>query len=266
LQKEELEKLIEGKPDDIKGKGILLFNAYLKTQISVKDDPSSQNYRNMNSAQEALEKFRISQGGEKSDEKYSTEKSILKYLSDNGWKTSKATLNRHIKIERKLLRQVDGTFTQKSIDKYAETWLKKTATGKRLQEGLDELQRQKLEAELKNLTLKNDRETFNYEKDRSLYIPREQMEIELATRAGILIAGLKHWVQTNVSDWIELSGGDTRKVGELINKMSNDIDEHLNLYASHREYEIVIDSEPVDHENNPRERSPERSDSVEEIL
>ena len=112
MQKEELERLIDGKPDDIKAKGILLFNAYLKTQLSVKDDPSSQNYRNMNSAQEALEEFRIAQSGEKSDEKYTTEKSVLKYLEDNGWKISKPTLNRHIKTERKLLRQNDGTFTQ----------------------------------------------------------------------------------------------------------------------------------------------------------
>ena len=241
--KEELEKLIDGKPDDIKAKGILLFNAYLKTQLSVKDDPSSQNYRNMNSAHEALEEFRIAQSGEKSDEKYTTEKSVLKYLEDNGWKISKPTLNRHIKTERKLLRQNDGTFTQKSIDKYAETWLKKTATGKRLQEGTDELQRQKLEQELKNLQLKNERETFNYNRDRGLYIPREQMDIELATRAGILIAGLKHWIQTNVADWIVSVGGDTRKVGELINKMSNDMDEHINHYASSREYEVIIDGE-----------------------
>jgi len=32
-------------------------------------------------------------------------------------------------------------------------------------------------------------------------------------------------------------------VGELINKMSNDMDEHINHYASSREYEVVIDGE-----------------------
>ena len=120
---------------------------------------------------------------------------VLQHLQISGWKVTKTSLYRHQK-EGKILPQSDGTYNQKDVDKYARTFLKQTATGKRLQENTDELQRQKLEQELKNLRLKNERDQFNYDKDRGLYIPRERVEIELATRAGILDAGLKHWIQS----------------------------------------------------------------------
>ena len=79
------------------------------------------------------------------------------------------------------------------------------------------------------------------EKERGLYIRREEMEIELAGRAGILVAGLKHWVQSRAADWIAAVAGDMKRTGELINLMTRDVDEHINHYAASREYEVVIE-------------------------
>ena len=167
---------------------------------------------------------------------------VLKYLEDQGWRITRPSLYRHHK-EGKLPPEASGTYKQRAVDKYAKTFLKLAATGKRLRETSDNLQRQKLDEELKNLRLKNDREKFNYEKDRGLYVPKDQMEVELATRAGILIAGLKHWVQTRAADWIAAMTGDSKRVGELINMMSIDLDGHINQYASNKEYEVIIEAE-----------------------
>jgi hypothetical protein len=241
--KEELEKLIDGKPDDVKAKGVRLFNAYLKTNISYSENPSSQNLKNMKVTEEALEEFRRSIQAEKSGDIFKNVASIVKYLEEAGWKISEKSLYRHINKERKLLRQPDGTFSRKAVDDYAKAWLNQIATGKRKQTASDELQYKKLDQELKNITLKNEREQFNFDKDKGLYIRREQIDIELAMRAGVFISGLKHWIQSDVADWIESVGGDTKKAGELISKINNGLDEHINQYAGNHEYEGIIEEE-----------------------
>lgn len=243
MTKDEFEILLTDKPNDVKARGAVLYNAVGVTMSDYNKERSVANLRNMEAAKDAFDKFIAEIGGGKTGESFNNEAAVLKYLKEAGWRISKSTLNRHIKTDRKLIRQSDGTFTIKAVERYAEAFLKQEATGKRVQENTDDLQRQKLEQELKNLRLKNERDTFSYDKDRGLYVPKEQMEIELATRAGILIAGLKHWIVSNTAEWINLVGGDTRKAGELITKMSNDLDEHINHYAGSREYEVIIESE-----------------------
>lgn len=170
---------------------------------------------------------------------------VLTYLKKQGWRVTKTSLYRHQK-EGKILPGDKGKYDQKKVDKYAKNWLKQQSTGKRLSEKSDELQRKKLEQDIQLQAVKIERENFNYKKEQGLFIPKDQMEIELATRAGILVAGLKHWVQSKAADWIAAVSGDTKKTGELINLMNRDVDEHINNYASSKEYEVVIDSEPVD--------------------
>lgn len=167
---------------------------------------------------------------------------VLKYLEDQGWRITRPSLYRHHK-EGKLLPETSGTYKQRAVDKYAKAFLKVIATGKRLRETSDNLQRQKLEEELKNLRLKNERDKFNYEKDRGLYVPKDRMEIELACHMGVLVAGLKHWLRTNAADWIAAVNGDHKRVGEFITLMDNGLDTLLNHYASKQEYEVVFEAE-----------------------
>ena len=172
---------------------------------------------------------------------------VLKYLQDQGWKITKPSLYRHHK-EGKILPDTDGSFKRSAVIKYAKAFLKLTATGKRQQETTDHLQREKLQEELKNLRLKNERDKFNFEKDQGRYVLKDQLEIELATRAGILIAGLKHWIASNAAAWIDTTGGNTKKTGELINLMNDELDEHINRYAAGNiEYEVIIDADENEH-------------------
>lgn len=167
---------------------------------------------------------------------------VLEYLRDSGWKATKSSLYRH-HGEGKLLPKNDGSYQLKDVEKYARTWLKQASTGKRVAEKTDELQRKKLERELANLDLKFERESFAHARDLGQYVPKEQMEIELAGRAGILDAGLKHWIQSRAADWIRAVDGDMKKVGELINIMSREADEHINTYATPKDYEIIIEAD-----------------------
>jgi hypothetical protein len=181
---------------------------------------------------------------------------VLDYLAAAGWKVTKTSLYRHQK-EGKLLPRPDGAYSLRDVERYARTWLKQLSTGKRKTEKMDELQRRKLESELENLELARKRNELAYGKELDRYIHREQMEIELATRAGILDAGLKHWVQSRAAEWIRTAGGDTKKVGELINLMTRDLDEHINSYAAAIEYQVIIDAEEetadIENEVKPEE-------------
>ena len=182
------------------------------------------------------------------DPRFDNVAAVLDYLQAAGWKVTRTSLYRH-QSEGKFLPQSDGTYLQKDIDKYAKNWLKQQSTGKRVSTKTDEMQRQKLEWELKNLELDSERKKFQHEKEQGKFIPKEQMEIELAARAGILDAGLKHWIQSRAADWIRTVNGDTKKVGDMINMMNRDLDEHINSYASTKEYEVIIDGEEETEEN-----------------
>lgn len=165
---------------------------------------------------------------------------VLEYLQTSGWKIAPSSLYRD-RGKGKIVPREDGKFLQKDVDKYARTFLKRKSTGKKANDQLDELQRKKLEIELKNLELDQARKKFQHEKDLDKHIPREQLDIELAARAGILDAGLKHWVQSRAAEWIRTVAGDPKKVGELINLMNKDLDEHINNYASTKEFQVIID-------------------------
>lgn len=177
------------------------------------------------------------------DDVFSNSAKVLLYLQEAGWRVTKSTLYRH-QGEGKIRSRPTGAYHLADVEKYARTFLKQAATGKRVQERVDDLQRKKLEKELQNLELEISRKTFAFDRDQGKYIPKELMDIELAGRAGILEAGLKHWIQSHAADWIRLAGGDTKKAGELIQFMNHSIDEHINEYASTREYRVIIDDEP----------------------
>ncbi len=165
----------------------------------------------------------------------------LAYLKNEGWRSTRTSLYRHQK-EGKIRPRSDGTYLQSDVDKYARTWLKQSSTGQRINERIEDLQRKKLEMELKNLDISIERNKFNFDKEQGRYLPREQMEIELATRAGILDAGLKHWIQSRAAEWIRTVNGDMKRIADLINLLNRDLDEHINTYASTKEYRVIIEA------------------------
>lgn len=262
MTKEQLEELLADKPANIKADGAVLYNAVNRNRAAYNQESNVANLRNMEAAKEAFDKFVAEIGGGVTGDTFDNLLTVLKWLQDNGWKAARQSLYRH-HSQGKIIPNEDGKYTLRAVKKYAETFLKQTSTGKRVQQNADDLQREKLEQELKNLKLKNERETFNFEKDKGLYVPKEQLEIELATRAGIFLAGLKHWIQSKAADWIDLVGGDTRKVGEIIHQMTSDLDDHINQYAGQAaEYDVIIEPEKTTEPEAKNIQPPIKSEPV----
>jgi hypothetical protein len=170
---------------------------------------------------------------------------VKEYLGKEGWQVSQSGIYKH-KKEGKLLPASDGTYRQKDVDKYARTWLKLKSTGKKKQDKLDELQRMKLEKELEKLETENARSKLKFEVEQGKYIEKDRMFLEMAARAGVLDAGLNHWIQTGAADWIRLVDGDLKKIGELINDMNAGKDELLNHYAQTQEFQVIFDGNDID--------------------
>ena len=167
---------------------------------------------------------------------------VKKYLENEGWQVSQSGLYKHRK-EGKLTPASDGTYRRKDVDRYARTWLKLKSTGKKKQDKLDELQRLKLEEELEKIRTDNARSRLKFDVEQGKYIEKDRMFLEMAARAGILDAGLNHWIQTGAAGWIRLVDGDLKRIGELIAAMNAEKDELLNHYAQTREFQVIFESE-----------------------
>jgi hypothetical protein len=223
----------------------VLHNAVISCIKDYQNDSTASKLKDWKAAEKALNEkidFLWSQHFGQGDPRLETIAAVLDYLKEKGWKATKTSLYRH-QAEGKFLPQSNGTYLQKAVDKYANTFLKQQSTGKRVQTKIDEAHIRKADLEEKTLELELKRKQFSYEKDQGLYVPKGQMEIELAARAGILDAGLKHMIQSRVADWTRTVNGDIKKAGDLINIMTRDLDEHINSYATSREYEVIIDAE-----------------------
>lgn len=245
MDKDTLEKLIADKPKQIRAKAVLLFNGAAKSAQEYQTNATAANLRDWQAAQDALEKFAAQLAGADgvtSDKPLANLAEVLDYLKESDWKVTKTTLYRHHK-EGRIAPRPDGSYSLRDVERYARTWLKQVSTGKKIAEKVEELQRRKLEIELDNLELDKKRKALNYGRETGALIPREQVENELATRAGILDAGLKHWIQSRAAEWIRMTDGDTKKVGDLINRMNHDLDEHINTYAAPLDYQVVIEAE-----------------------
>jgi hypothetical protein len=176
------------------------------------------------------------------DKTFANVDEVLEYLEKAGYVAKKSTVYLHRK-QGKFLPKDDGLFRQKDVDRYAKSFLKEASTGQKVKTLEDQLQRQILEEEL--ATAKEKRRKIERENSLSegKLIDRREVENWLAGRAGILEAGLKHWIQSGVAEWIRMSRGDLKTAGELINAMIRDLDEHINGYAQAKEFDVVIDGE-----------------------
>ncbi len=167
---------------------------------------------------------------------------VVEYLKTQGFKIEKSAAYNHTR-EGRLKARKDGNYHLRDVMKYARLYLKRVEPGGSQSNNLENLQEKRLVAEVK----KAEAQAIIAEKQAEVmsdkYIPKEQMELELAGRAAIFRAGLESWIHVNTPKWINFVDGDLKKVGELINRMQDDLDELLNVYASSREWQIIVDDD-----------------------
>ncbi len=140
MTKDDLEKLLTDKPAEVKARGAVLFNAVGATMQAYNAERSVANLRNMEAAKEAFDRFVAELGGGVTGDRFDNLASVLAYLQSAGWKIKKSNLYQHRK-DGKIVPDGDGTYTRAAVDKYSRAFLRQVATGKRVTEATDDLQR-----------------------------------------------------------------------------------------------------------------------------
>ena len=166
---------------------------------------------------------------------------VLEYLQAAGRKISQSQLYKDIK-RGYLRRQPDRSFKQRDVDNYAAT-LAIISMPEAKTEGVLDL----AEEDLKEKIAKNREQRISIVFDREIkagkYIKREDVALELASRAAALALSLRSVFRLNVADYIRMAGGDVDKAEQLAQEFENNLDMALNEYSKPMEFrtEIIAD-------------------------
>lgn len=180
-----------------------------------KNKPTQANLKALKRAEKDLAEYRQARYESDSAESFPALTDVVEYLDAEGWKISTSSAYEH-RAAGKIKAGGDGRYSMAAVIEYAATHLQKkdgsTTTGRNLQEqkALEEIRRISSDASMRELKL---------QELRGELISREQVEIELAARAGDLKTHLDASARTSATRIIKLVGGDVQKAPELISFM-----------------------------------------------
>jgi len=244
VEKNKLDSLLKLASDEERYQLKVYYNAAIKMLKEYQMESTSVKLKDYQAANTALEDFagRVQERYAPETRTFPNRRAVWKWLQETGWQVAQRTVYKHVAAGR-LLPNNEGVFTLKAVKKYAQTFLKRADTGKRVQDEQDELQRRKTQLEVEKLEEEVARSKHKREVEEGAYIPRDQLEIELASRAAVLDAGIAHFFQSEAGAWIHLAGGDQRKLPELISVLMAAKDGFMNRYATTKEFVVEISGE-----------------------
>lgn len=211
----------------------LLLKAKEDAKRRVKDDPSAANLAALGRVTKMLEDAMSSQNG---NENLPDVKSVLSYLQGQGRKISQAQIYKDLK--RGLLRrQKDRSFRQRDVDMYASSLVMLAMPQREADESTD-LAREQMRENIEKIREQKLSIRFTREKDSGKYILREDVALELASRAATLSLALRGVFRLNVADYIRMAGGDVTKAEEIAAEFEKNLDMALNEYSRPMEFKI----------------------------
>lgn len=209
----------------------LLLKAKEDAKKKVKDDPSPANLAAFSRSKKMLDEAMSNQNGNRT---FPDVKSVLAFLQDAGRKISQSQI--YNDINRGFLRrQPDKSFKQRDVDAYAST-LKIISMPKAKTDGVIDLAEEKLREEVGKLREQRQSIAFDREVKAGRYILREEVALELASRAAALALSIRSVFRLNVADYIRLVGGDVTKAELLASEFENNLDLALNEYSKPMEF------------------------------
>ncbi len=180
----------------------------------VQAKPTCANRKTYRQACKALEDFlKAKAQPDTGEESYTGIDEVLTWLQGDGWKISRSTLYEH-RDQGKLRANQDGMYPVSRVQEYAHRHLRKLdgTSGSEV----EDLQQRKTEAEVRRILSDAELRELKLRTALGELIPRSQVEIELAERAGNLKNYLNAVARSSAGRVIKLVGGDPQKAPELI--------------------------------------------------
>lgn len=220
-----------------------LLKAKEEAKRRMREDPSTQNVTVFEKASRMLE-ARMVKADQPAETAFTDVGAVLRHLERQGRKVKKSKLYNDVKAGL-LARQADGRFSPSDVETYAQT-LPLVAMPEKDCDRIKELAQRRQVATIQKIEEETARIRFKREVERGRYIPRDDLELELAGRAVVLESGIRQAVEMNVLDLIHLVGGDPRKSQEFLERFEEMLDSALNEYASTAEFEVTIKNDATE--------------------
>lgn len=220
----------------------VLLKAKEDAKRLVNTDPSSANLAALDRVQRML---RDAMDTQKNNENFKKVADILAHLKAQGRKISQPQLYKDIKLGY-LKRQKDASFKKSDVERYAQT-LKALALPEKEATELSDLARQESEERLAKLREQRLTIAFDRSVKQGKYIKREDVLLELASRAAVLSVGLRSVFRLYAPDLIALVGGDTNKVEAMVDHFEKNLDAALHEYSRPVDFKVeYIPDEAID--------------------
>ena len=227
-----------------------LLKAKEEAKRRMRDDPSPQNVSVFEKASRMME-ARMGNADQQAAETIPSVAAVLDHLKAGGRKVRKSKLYQDVKTGL-LVRRPGGGFLRAAVEAYAET-LPLEALPREDSDRNKDLARRRQEATIRKIEEETAQIRFRGEVERGRYIPREDVELELASRAVVLESGIRQAVEMSVLDLIHLVGGDPRKSQEFLERFENMLDGALNEYAGTAEFEVTFSEDTAGDAQTPDE-------------
>lgn len=224
---------------------LLKVKEKLKRRIDKDSDP-----KDINALNRVNQMLRDSMGKD-GNRNFPNLKSVLEYLQKNGRKVSQSQLYKHLNLGH-LRRQPDGSFRQKDVDFYATT-LKLVAMPETVADEAGDLALERAREDILKIREQRKSIVFTREKEAGKYILREEVALELASRAATLGLGLRSVFRLMVPDWIRMVGGDVNKAADLAAEFEKNLDLALTEYSKPMDFK----TEYVQTESDEKKAKPE---------
>lgn len=162
------------------------------------------------------------------------------WLDEQGWKVARATLYKHAKDGR-LRPNENGVFLEKQVEKYAIQWLRKKTDAEKVK--AEKLAEEERKEKIRYQTVLRKKEEMKYSILGGKYILRDQLYLELASRAAVLDTGIKAVVQVRAEEWVAACGGDQSRIAEFIRSVLSDMEDLVNSFSTTRQFQVVFKGE-----------------------
>lgn len=223
-----------------------LLKAKEEAKKKVKDDPTPANLAAFGRSKKMLDEAMSNQNGTKF---LPDIKAVLQYLQETaGRKIGQSKLYNDINSGL-LRRQPDKSFKVRDVDNYA-TFLPLVSMPQAKADGQLDLAEEKLKVEIGKLDEQRKSIIFDREIKSGKYILKEEVALELASRAASLSLGLRSVFRLNVADYIRMVGGKVELAETLAQEFENNLDMALNEYSKPMDFKTEFVAESSETQKN----------------
>ncbi|NNF97967.1 MAG: hypothetical protein HKM93_01180 [Desulfobacteraceae bacterium] len=221
-----------------------LLSAKENAKRNVLDNPSPANLRAFEKASQMLQK---TMGGDTGGTRYKNRAEALRVLQAKGYKIQHSKFYNDIDKKKLCHMNPDGSITESALARYINdprTGLVRHDPIEDQDPGLQDLDRRKKEAEIKKIKLAIKKETFQYEKEQGLHMPRSQVEMEIVSRAIALKSIIEHWITLKNIEWGHMDPA------QRLADMKDGLNQHLTEFANTKQFHVIL-TDDTDHNHHP---------------